>query len=46
MRKGIADLYRRSETSQVTHFGSDAMPGLDRRTLARWRAWWRSTFTG
>jgi hypothetical protein len=22
-----------------------AVPGLDRRTLARWRAWWRSTFT-
>jgi hypothetical protein len=21
------------------------LPGLDRRTLARWRAWWRSTFT-
>ena len=21
------------------------MPGIDRRTLARWRAWWRSTFT-
>ena len=21
------------------------VPGLDRRTLARWRAWWRSTFT-
>jgi hypothetical protein len=21
------------------------IPGLDRRTLARWRAWWRSTFT-
>ncbi len=21
------------------------MPGLDRRTLARWRVWWRSTFT-
>jgi hypothetical protein len=20
-------------------------PGLDRRTLARWRAWWRSTFS-
>ncbi len=20
-------------------------PGIDRRTLARWRAWWRSTFT-
>ena len=20
------------------------VPGLDRRTLARWRAWWRSTF--
>ena len=22
-----------------------AVPGIDRRTLARWRAWWRSTFT-
>jgi hypothetical protein len=22
-----------------------AMPGIDRRTLARWRSWWRSTFT-
>ena len=22
-----------------------AVPGLDRRTLARWRAWWRSTFS-
>jgi hypothetical protein len=22
------------------------VPGLDRRTLARWRAWWRSTFSG
>jgi hypothetical protein len=22
-----------------------AMPGIDRRTLARWRTWWRSTFT-
>jgi len=22
-----------------------AMPGIDRRTLARWREWWRSTFT-
>ena len=22
------------------------VPGIDRRTLARWRAWWRSTFTG
>ncbi len=22
------------------------VPGLDRRTLARWRAWWRSTFAG
>ncbi len=21
------------------------VPGLDRRTLARWRAWWRSTFS-
>jgi len=21
------------------------VPGLDRRTLARWRIWWRSTFT-
>ncbi len=21
------------------------VPGLDRRTLARWRAWWRPTFT-
>ncbi len=21
------------------------VPGLDRRTLARWRSWWRSTFT-
>ena len=21
------------------------VPGLDRQTLARWRAWWRSTFT-
>jgi hypothetical protein len=21
------------------------VPGLDRRTMARWRAWWRSTFT-
>ncbi len=21
------------------------IPGLDRRTLVRWRAWWRSTFT-
>jgi hypothetical protein len=21
------------------------LPGLDRRTLARWRAWWRSSFT-
>jgi hypothetical protein len=21
------------------------VPGLDRRTLARWRTWWRSTFT-
>jgi hypothetical protein len=21
------------------------LPGLDRRTLARWRAWWRSTFS-
>ncbi len=21
------------------------IPGLDRRTLARWRAWWRATFT-
>jgi hypothetical protein len=20
------------------------MPGIDRRTFARWRAWWRSTF--
>jgi hypothetical protein len=22
-----------------------AVPGIDRRTLTRWRAWWRSTFT-
>ena len=22
-----------------------AVPGIDRRTLARWRAWWRATFT-
>jgi len=22
-----------------------AVPGIDRRTLARWRAWWRSSFT-
>jgi len=22
-----------------------AVPGIDRRTLARWRTWWRSTFT-
>ena len=22
------------------------VPGLDRRTLARWRVWWRTTFTG
>ena len=22
-----------------------AMPGIDRRTLARWRTWWRSSFT-
>jgi hypothetical protein len=22
-----------------------AVPGIDRRTLARWRIWWRSTFT-
>ena len=22
------------------------VPGLDRRTLARWHAWWRSTFAG
>jgi len=22
------------------------VPGIDRRTLARWRSWWRSTFTG
>lgn len=22
------------------------VPGIDRRTLARWRAWWLSTFTG
>jgi hypothetical protein len=22
-----------------------AVPGLDRRTLARWRTWWRHTFT-
>jgi hypothetical protein len=21
------------------------VPGLDRRTLARWRVWWRSAFT-
>jgi hypothetical protein len=21
------------------------VPGIDRRTLARWRGWWRSTFT-
>jgi hypothetical protein len=21
------------------------VPGIDRRTLARWRAWWLSTFT-
>src|SRR5271154_2400833 len=21
------------------------VPGLDRRTLARWRGWWRSAFT-
>jgi len=21
------------------------VPGLDRRTLARWRVWWRSSFT-
>ena len=21
------------------------VPGIDRRTLARWRAWWRSTFS-
>jgi hypothetical protein len=21
------------------------VPGVDRRTLARWRAWWRSTFS-
>lgn len=21
------------------------VPGIDRRTLARWRAWWRSVFT-
>ena len=23
-----------------------AVPGIDRRTIARWRVWWRSTFTG
>jgi hypothetical protein len=22
-----------------------AVPGIDRRTLARWRTWWRSAFT-
>jgi hypothetical protein len=22
-----------------------AVPGIDRRTIGRWRAWWRSTFT-
>jgi hypothetical protein len=22
-----------------------AVPGIDRRTLERWRRWWRSTFT-
>ena len=22
-----------------------AVPGIDRRTITRWRAWWRSTFT-
>jgi hypothetical protein len=22
-----------------------AVPGIDRRTLARWRTWWRSSFT-
>jgi hypothetical protein len=21
-----------------------AVPGIDRRTIARWRTWWRSTF--
>jgi hypothetical protein len=22
-----------------------SLPGIDRRTLARWRVWWRATFT-
>jgi len=25
--------------------GLSTVPGIDRRTLARWRTWWRSTFT-
>jgi hypothetical protein len=29
--------------SRLAHLS--VVPGLDRRTLARWRAWWRSTFT-
>ena len=30
--------------ARLTHLS--AVPGIDRRTLARWRTWWRSSFTG
>jgi len=33
-------------TLRVTRLARlSVVPGLDRRTLTRWRVWWRSTFT-
>lgn len=34
---------RPTTPARLTRLSS--VPGIDRRTLARWRVWWRSTFT-
>jgi hypothetical protein len=39
----ISALMLGTTPSRLAHLS--VVPGLDRRTLARWRAWWRSTFT-
>ena len=39
----ISAMLHGSTPARLTRLSS--VPGIDRRTLARWRAWWRSTFT-
>ena len=39
----ISAMLHGTTPARLTHLA--IVPGIDRRTLARWRAWWRSTFT-